>query len=155
VPRAWGALRRPGEIPPSTACGACSHGPRTHALSDLIAAANGKENIKMRAIKSKGSRGQVNSRAINEAGKAGPFPKHWRQQHENNSVHEMTATLPGCCHAKARGRGRGRSVARVLLSHRIRESLPGPHCGRSRLPASSACEGLGARDHPLPGYPLR
>lgn len=35
-----------------------------HALSDLIAAANGKENIKMRAIKSKGLRGQVNNRAI-------------------------------------------------------------------------------------------
>ena len=90
---------------PSITCRVCSNSPIMHALSDLIAAANGKENIKMSAIKSKGSRGPVNNRAINEAGKEGPSSKHLKKQHKNNAVHETTATLLGFCHAKIQGRG--------------------------------------------------
>lgn len=125
-------------FPPPITCGACSNSPVMHALSDLIAAANGKENIKMSAIKSKGSRGQVNNRAINEAGKRGPFSKHSKQQRKNNSVRETMATLLGFCPAKTRGRGRGGSTARVLLGRPIQQSLLGSRCGRSHLTAPSA-----------------
>lgn len=62
-----------------------------HALSDLIAAANGKENIKMRAIKSKGLRGQVNNRAIKRSWQRGAL----YQAHETTAQKQFTELSDG------------------------------------------------------------